>query len=61
MSIYNMLGAKVADVAEEIIPAGSQTYTFDASALPSGMYLCRLIVTAGKESRIIVRKLVKEN
>jgi len=60
LSIYNMLGAKVADVAEENIPAGSQTYTFDASALPAGMYLCRMVVHCGGKTEVVVKRIVKD-
>ena len=60
LSIYNMLGAKVADVAEENIPAGSQTYNIDASALPPGMYLCRMVVNCGGKTEVVVKRVVKD-
>lgn len=40
--VFNALGQEVAVVAEGVLPAGEHTATFDASALPSGVYLARL-------------------
>ena len=39
LSIYNILGEKVADVVNEIQKAGVYEITFDASSLSSGMYI----------------------
>ena len=45
LALYDMLGRRVALLAEGAQPAGAQTISLDASALPSGVYVLRL--TAG--------------
>lgn len=42
LSIYNLLGQQVATLASGAFEAGLHSLTFDASALPSGLYLARL-------------------
>ena len=42
LSVYNMLGQEVAKLVNEMQPAGVYTVHFDASRLPSGVYLYRL-------------------
>jgi hypothetical protein len=54
LTIFNVLGQKVALLADEIMEAGSHTVVFDASALPSGFYFYRL--TAG--DYVQTRKMV---
>lgn len=41
-TVYDMLGQEVAQLADGDLPAGRHTFTFDASGLPSGMYVCRV-------------------
>jgi len=41
--VYNALGMEVAELVHDILGAGRYSVTFDASALPSGSYLCRMI------------------
>jgi len=42
--VYDMLGREVAVLArEQMMPAGSTTFNFDASGLSSGMYVYRLV------------------
>lgn len=42
LEIYNLLGERVAILLKKQMPAGSFNVTFNASALPSGMYLYRM-------------------
>jgi uncharacterized lipoprotein YddW (UPF0748 family) len=42
INIYNILGEKVATLLDQIKPAGKYEVKFDASNLPSGIYICRL-------------------
>jgi len=55
--VYNSLGMEVAELVNEILPAGHYTMTFDARDLPSGNYLCRM--TAGEFSQTIQMVLSK--
>jgi hypothetical protein len=41
--VYNQLGAEVAELVNETMPAGQYTTMFDARDLPSGTYICRMI------------------
>ncbi len=41
--IFNQLGLEVAELINETLPAGQYTFTFDATDLASGTYLCRMI------------------
>ncbi|NTV94930.1 MAG: T9SS type A sorting domain-containing protein, partial [Thiobacillus sp.] len=42
IEVFNTLGQAVAVLADENLPAGSHQRVFDASHLPSGMYLLQL-------------------
>ncbi len=42
LTVFNLLGQKVADVVNERLPEGTYRATFDGSGLPSGVYLYRL-------------------
>ncbi|UCC79716.1 MAG: T9SS type A sorting domain-containing protein [Candidatus Zixiibacteriota bacterium] len=42
LSVYNILGQKVADLFDERKPAGAHSMTWDAGAYPSGVYFARL-------------------
>jgi M6 family metalloprotease-like protein len=48
LEVFNMLGARVGILVDGQMPAGSHQVSFNASALPSGLYIYRL--TAGKYS-----------
>ncbi len=47
LSIYNLLGQEVANLASGTYEAGLHSLTFDAAALPSGLYLARLESPSG--------------
>ncbi len=55
--LVNVLGQEIAVIAEEEYAAGTHLATFDASVLPSGMYLYRL--SAGQMSEVRSMMLVK--
>jgi hypothetical protein len=42
LKVYNLLGQEVTTLVNEFLPAGKYRTEFDASRLPSGMYLYRL-------------------
>jgi hypothetical protein len=43
LTMYNVLGQEVATAANETLPAGRYTRTFDAGELASGVYFYRLV------------------
>jgi beta-glucuronidase len=51
VNVYDLLGREVAVLVNEIMPAGKYTVTFNASALPSGVYFCRLTAGAFHDAR----------
>lgn len=54
LSVYDLLGRKVASLVNQSYPAGIHTVTFDASALSSGIYVYRLETGQGK---VFTRKM----
>jgi hypothetical protein len=44
LSVFNVLGQEVAQIASDLLPAGAHERQFDAAALPSGLYLAHLVV-----------------
>ena len=54
LAVYDVLGRRVAVLAEGVLAAGSHTATFDAAGLPSGVYVARLTVGA----RSLTQKLL---
>ncbi len=65
LKVYNLLGQPVATLVERDMPAGVYRARFDASALPSGVYIYRLQARlkpnasgGGAETFVAVRKLV---
>lgn len=55
LSIYNLLGQKVATLVSEKQPPGTYNVEWDASGFPSGVYFCRL---STKQGFIQTKKLV---
>lgn len=55
ISVFNMFGQKVATLADEVQPTGTQTVHFDASGLASGMYFFQ-VVAKGSTQRVIENK-----
>lgn len=54
LTVYNMLGQQVAVLVASRKSAGEHTLSFDASALPSGMYIYRMQAQNYSESRKMV-------
>lgn len=54
LSVYNMLGDRIAVLHSGLTERGTHEATFDAAALPSGVYFARL----SAEGRVDTRKLV---
>ncbi len=52
--VYNMLGQKVAQLAEGEVEGGTHEITFDASQLPSGVYIYRLQAGEFVESKKLI-------
>jgi len=44
--VFDMLGRAVADLVNEHVSSGGHAVTWDASNVPSGVYVCRLDVTS---------------
>jgi hypothetical protein len=55
ISVFNLLGIKVATLASGILLNGNHSFTFDANKLPAGYYNC--VVRTDKQ--LISRKLLK--
>jgi hypothetical protein len=57
LKLYNILGEEVASLVNELKSAGTYQATFDASRLPSGVYLYRLAVGnyAGMMKMVLVK------
>jgi hypothetical protein len=51
LKVYNLLGSEVATLVDGVESAGSHRIDFNASNLPSGVYLCKLRTEAGTEMR----------
>lgn len=51
LKVYNILGKEVAELINEQKPAGVYKVTFDASALPSGLYLYKIVTGNFEQTR----------
>lgn len=58
IAIYNLLGQKVESVPGEIKPAGVHRFSWNASGLPSGVYVCRIGADAGSANFFMLNKLI---
>ncbi len=54
LEVFNLLGQRVALLQEGVLKPGSYTRTFDASALASGTYLCRMEAGGFVQTRKLV-------
>lgn len=54
LEVYNTLGQRMAVILDENMEPGYHTVTFNASAIPSGVYLYRLVTSGGS----LVRKMI---
>ena len=54
LKVYNMLGREIATLVDEQHSAGRYTIRFDASGLPSGVYLYHMTAGAFRQSRSMV-------
>jgi len=54
LSVFDILGRKVATLAQEQFSGGTFTRTWNSSTFPSGVYICRLRAGSFVESRKIV-------
>lgn len=57
LAVFDVLGRQVAELANGAFPAGAHSVSFDASGLPSGLYIYRL--DAGDKSMARTMTLVK--
>jgi hypothetical protein len=57
LRVYDLLGREVADLVDADQGPGQYSVTFDATRLPSGIYLCR--ITAGRLSQTVKMTLTK--
>lgn len=51
LSVFNLLGDKVAELVNEIMANGNHTVTFDANELSSGTYIYRLSMNGNVTSK----------
>lgn len=51
LTVYDMNGREVSAVADERLQAGDHRITFDASSLPSGVYLYKLVTPSHSQTR----------
>lgn len=54
LSVHDILGREIAVLVDAVMPAGEHSVRFDASTLPSGMYLYRL----ESNGTVLTRKMV---
>jgi hypothetical protein len=55
ISVHDMLGREVALLLYALRSAGEYSVAFDASVLPAGMYICRVVTGGGSSSALLQR------
>ena len=55
LRVFNLLGQKIATLIDDLKPAGVHTITWDASHLPSGIYVYRLQAASFADAKKMVR------
>ena len=58
LSIYNILGQKVATLVNKKQPAGTYNVQWDASGFASGIYIYQLKARGQKQSTVLTKKLI---
>jgi hypothetical protein len=58
LQVFDLLGREVATLVNDVRPAGVYTVRWDASSLPSGVYLARLNQSGGGSMQSDTRKVV---
>ncbi|NND71148.1 MAG: T9SS type A sorting domain-containing protein [Rhodothermales bacterium] len=53
LAVFDILGREVSSLVNESIPAGTYEVNFDASGLPSGVYLYRLNLSNSVATRMM--------
>jgi subtilisin family serine protease len=51
ITVYSLLGVEVARLVDREIPPGSYSAVFDATGLPSGLYVCRMLADGFQQAR----------
>ncbi len=54
LKVFDLLGREAVTLLNERMSAGSHTVTWDAGALPSGVYLCQMGAEGFQETRKVV-------
>lgn len=54
LNVYNMVGQRIATLASGILPGGDHSYNWDASGLPGGVYLYKLVFGDHEQTRAMV-------
>jgi hypothetical protein len=57
LAVFNLGGQRVATLAKGLMPAGAHELRFEASHLPSGLYLARLSTASSVQvARLVLSK-----
>jgi hypothetical protein len=54
LKVYDVLGSEVATLVEQVLDPGTHSIAWDAGALSSGLYICRLRTGRYVESRKVI-------